>query len=102
MKTKEIDERRQKFAALVATGLSTTKAAKAVGISVSTGFKWAQPMRAFPTKTPEKAVRFARLVPRDTVEKQMQVEIGGVVIKVDSTFDEGTLARLIRVVRGAL
>lgn len=46
-------------------------------------------------------MRFARLVPRATVENQMQLEVSGVVIKVDSTFDEQTLARLIRVVRGA-
>lgn len=101
MKRQESEERRQKFEALVATGVSVAKAAAAVGISTSTGFVWSQPLRRAAVKGPQKAMRFARLVPQATVEKQIQLEVSGVTIKVDSTFDEQTLARLIRVVRGA-
>ena len=36
------DERRKDFATLVGSGVSTAKAAEAVGIAASTGCKWAQ------------------------------------------------------------
>ena len=101
MKRQEGEERRKKFEALVATGVSVAKAATTVGVSSSTGFVWAQPLRRSAAKGRQKPLRFAQLVPRAAVEKQVQLEVGGVVIKVDSTFDEHTLARLIRVVRGA-
>ncbi len=101
MKKQESEERRQEFEALVATGMSVAKAAAAVGISTSTGFVWAQPSRRPARKGARKTMRFAQLVPRTTVEKQMQLEVDGVVIKVESTFDDQMLARLIRVLRGA-
>ena len=94
------DERRKKFVALVESGVSTAKAA--VGISPSTGFKWVQPLRIQREANGEaKTVHFARLIPQSASVTQMQIEVAGVSIKVDSSFDEHALARLIRVVRGA-
>ena len=96
------DERRKEFAKLVGSGASTAKAAAAVGISRSTGFKWA-PLAGAPRRSKRKAtmVQFARLVPQSATVNWMQLDVGGVVIKVDPSFDEHALARLIRVVRGA-
>ena len=96
------DERRKKFVALVESGVSTAKAAEAVGISPSTGFKWVQPLRIHREANGKaKTVHFARLIPQSASVTQMQIEVAGVSIKVDSSFDEHALARLIRVVRGA-
>lgn len=97
-------ERREKFLSLVASGLSTAKAAAAVGISVSTGFKWAQSVRRPGAKKRKgTAVHFAQLVPRHSaVVSGMQIDVAGVTIKLDSNFDDHALARLIRVARGAL
>lgn len=95
-------ERHEKFMSLVASGLSTAKAAAAVGISVSTGFKWAQSVKR-PGREKRKAtpIAFAQLIPQTAVVGQMQIEVAGVVIKLDSNFDDHALARLIRAARGA-
>ena len=96
------DEQRKEFASLLGSGVSTAKAAKAVGISPSTGFKWAQPLRGQrKAKRKAKVVHFARLIPQSASVSQMQLEVAGVLIRVDSSFDEHALARLIRVARGA-
>ena len=94
-------EQRREFASLVRSGVSTAKAAEAVGISSSTGFKWAQALGAQRKRKGKAKFSFARLVPQSSTTSQIHLEVAGVVIKVDSRFDDDALARLIRVARGA-
>lgn len=102
MKKQVNAERRERFESLVASGLSTAKAAAAVGISVSTGFAWAQSVRGpGERKRKSRTVHFAQLIPRSAVTSPMQIEVAGVTIKLDANFDDHALARLIRVARGA-
>ena len=103
MEKTEKDARRERFAALLAEGASTRKAAGAVGVAVSTGYEWARPLRPSTVREPASRVpHFARLVREADAGSRMQIDIGGVVIKLESNFDDDALVRVIRIVRGAL
>lgn len=96
------EEQFEEFATLVLAGSSTAAAAKAIGVSKSTGFKWAQSLRSRRiAKKRTDTLRFARLMPQSSVTAPIQLALGDVTIKVQAAFDDEAVARMIRVVRGA-
>lgn len=88
---------RDSFERYVAEGLSTREAALRVGVAPSTGYSWRLGMRGKALKKPQ----FARLYAQSQAPSRIELEVSGVVIRIEGGFDQEVLGKLLTVVRGA-
>ena len=93
-----IEEARKRFGAMIAEGAPVRTAARIVGVAASTGYDWARRQKG--ERLTPGAPTFARLVPSGSVA-WIELEVGGVLVKVRGEFDQATLARVVATLKDA-
>ena len=97
--------RREEFLELKAAGQSTQTAAGLVGVTASTGYAWARRDREQRSNDERPAAAtvpgFARLVRQCEMPSRIEIDIAGVVLRVDERINVVALAGLVAAIRKA-
>jgi len=102
--------KRDEFHDLRSEGRSVSEAALAVGIAASTGYQWSSAARQAQANGRrasrmgggnKSTPRFARLYPQSQAPSpRIELEVAGVVIRLDNGFNAEVLGKVLAAVRG--
>ena len=102
---KQTKTRREEFLELKAAGQSTQTAAGLVGVTASTGYAWARQDRDQRSNDDRSAAAtvpgFARLVRQSDVPGRIEIEIDGILLRVEERINVAALSGLVAAIRKA-